>query len=80
MQKQPSVREEAVSSICFHIGIISLQMKQTRRDRKKESKNVSSSKKQSEKFRRLEKGVKEEDVCTHMREIGKSFKKLYVCI
>lgn len=55
-------------------------MKQTRRDRKKESKNVSSSKKQSEKFRRLEKGVKEEDVCTHMREIGKSFKKLYVCI
>lgn len=55
-------------------------MKQRRRDRERESKTVSSSKKQSEKFRRLEKGIKEEDVCIHMRETGKSFMKLYVCI
>lgn len=35
---------------------------------------------QSEKFRRVEKGVKEEDVCVYMREMGRGFKKLYVCI
>lgn len=54
-------------------------MKQRRKDGEKESKNVSSPKRQSEKFRRLDKGVKE-DVCIHIREVGRGFKKLCVCI
>lgn len=60
--------------------MISLQMKQRRRDEEKESKNVSFPNRQSEKFRRLDKGVKEEDVCVHVREVGRGCMKLYVCI
>lgn len=60
--------------------MINLQIKQRGRDEEKESKIVSSPKRQSEKFRILDKGVKEEDACVHMREIGRGFKKLCVCV
>lgn len=41
---------------------------------------VSSPKSQLEKSRRLDKGAKEEDVCLHVREVAREFKKLYVCM
>lgn len=55
-------------------------MKQRRRDEEKGSKSVSFPNRQSEKFRRLDKGVKEEDVCVYMREVGRGCKTLCVCI
>ena len=54
-------------------------MKQRTRDGEKGSKNVSSPKRQSEKFRGLDKRVKE-DTCIHMEEAEREFKKLCVCI